>query len=115
NDYRARFHHKLAGDQITEPAGGGLQRDGAGGVQGGSQLTGNLRRADFEAGRPAKPVFRRDDQVRRGQAAFDFGGGINRQRLFGDEPAVEFSLEDDFAGDGFGVEDIAPGFEQEPA
>src|ERR1700690_4261156 len=42
-----------------------------------------------------------------GQTAFDIGSGINRQRTFGNQFAMEFSPDDRVTDDALGVENVA--------
>ena len=58
-------------------------------------------------------IFRRNNEPARLEMSFDIRRRVNRQRTLRDELAEKFSFDDGITDDGFRVEDVTFGFQDE--
>src|SRR5437016_3879690 len=102
---RAVLDYEIFCFHVAEKSCGGSQDNCAFGMDIRHQFTADLGTAYWQIGVPTEMFAKGNDEPRGFEAALDVGAGINLQRTFGDELAVEFSLDHRFADNRIGVED----------
>jgi len=98
------FDHKTSCLDIAKKAGGGSEDNRLAGMKIGYELAADFRRHKRQGVRPTKTVADGNDELRRLESAFDFGGVVDFKRALGGKLPQQSALENDFSADGIGVE-----------
>src|SRR5256885_1399269 len=95
DDYSAGLDNNVCCLNVAEEPRRRPQHDGVAALNVRDQFARNVRAIQTERVRPAKALPGGNNELARLEAAFELGGGINLQRIFGCELPEDASFEDE--------------------